>query len=127
MTERAATLLATLSMRGIVVTNAGRALRLRPRTALTPELLVQIRELKAELLALVTSGAFELLAAAGAWPTADEWRVLETLACVRRLTEPQLLGVTKLSPDLLARALSGLRLRAEIKATADGWLFLRVH
>jgi hypothetical protein len=125
MTERAASLLATLSIRGVAVIPEGGFLRLRPRAALTPDLLAQVRDLKAEILALLTTGTLRQLAAAGAWPTREEWRVLEALARVPGLTERQLLAATRLRFDLLANALGHLHLRREIKTSREGRLCLQ--
>jgi hypothetical protein len=127
MTERAASLLATLSIRGIVVTPAGAYLRLCPRAALTPDLVAQVRDLKAEIFELLTSGALPTLAAAGAWPTPEEWRVLEALARVPCLTERELLAVTKLPYKPFVQALGNLQFRGEITISADGRLRLRAN
>jgi len=49
----AAALLANLSARGVRIRVAGDCLRLAPREALTPELLMEVREHKPQLLALL--------------------------------------------------------------------------
>lgn len=50
----AAELLKEVTVRGVCLFPKGDVLRLRPRSALTPELVAELREQKTELLALLT-------------------------------------------------------------------------
>jgi len=58
-------LLATLQARGVRVRVVGDHLRLKPPAALSPELLAQVRELKSEIIAVLTGPEISIPADCG--------------------------------------------------------------
>jgi hypothetical protein len=71
MTPPLAELLLELSHRGVTVIPEGDRLRLRPRSALTADLLARIHVHRSEILALLAGHPLDALLRAGALPTRD--------------------------------------------------------
>jgi hypothetical protein len=120
MTPPLAELLLELSHRGVTVIPEGDRLRLRPRSALTADLLARIHVHRSEILALLAGHPLDALLRAGALPTRDEWRVLAALAGGTLLTHPQLLASTHLTKAALTEALCHLHCRREVIAYTSG-------
>jgi lambda repressor-like predicted transcriptional regulator len=126
MSWRVAALLAELSQRGITLRPAGAFLGVSPQSALTPELLARIRELKPEILSLLTCPAPpdpDLFSAC----TPAERAALLAIAVRPGLHLHQLAATTRLSEIVLDQALSALRHRREISLSAAGGYHLVVH
>ena len=127
MTRQVAQLLAELSARGVTLEPAGCFLRVSPPSALTPDLLARLRELKGEILSLLLAPSSIHSVVRLAVPTAAERHTLAALASRPGLRRPALAAATHLRHDALDDALSRLCERREITIGADGRCHLVVH
>ncbi|HVT17866.1 MAG TPA: hypothetical protein VHQ90_17020 [Thermoanaerobaculia bacterium] len=128
MSPRATRLLAELSIRGVEVSHDGARLRLRPSSALTPELIEELRALKGEILRLLGSRALARLREAGGWPGPEEWRVLVALARAGRrgMREAELARQARVEREDLGRVLAQLERRGEVRGDGVGGVRLVV-
>jgi|HubBroStandDraft_3_1064219.scaffolds.fasta_scaffold07565_4 hypothetical protein len=127
MTVRLAELLAELSARGVTLAPEGTYLSVTPRSALTPDLLARIRDLKSEILAELAAPAARPFHFPTATVTPAERAALVAIAVHPGLRLPDLAATTHLQRTTLDRALATLRRRREIAIAADGTCHLLVH
>ncbi|HVT60176.1 MAG TPA: hypothetical protein VHR45_17505 [Thermoanaerobaculia bacterium] len=127
MTQQAAQLLAELSARGVTLEPAGYFLRVSPPSAITPDLLARIRELKQEILSLFVAPPPADPVLRLAVPTPAERDTLTAVAARPGLRRRALVAATRLPRGALDNALSRLCERREIAIGADGRCHLVVH
>jgi hypothetical protein len=127
MTARVAQLLAELSILGVTLVPDGGRLRLSPRSALTPDLLDRIRELKPEILYVLASVPSPDLLPWTAGLSRAEWRTLETLAAHPALPFGALRTATGLGKGTQDLALKILHHRGEVQISRGGCCSLLVH
>jgi hypothetical protein len=127
MSRQVAQLLAELSARGVTLEPAGCFLRVSPPSALTPDPLARLRELKGEILSLLLAPSSIQPVVRLAVPTAAERDTLAAIATRPGLCGPALAAATRLRRDALDDALSRLCERREIAIGADGRRHLVVH